>query len=1183
MITFTSEQLSAINTRDRTLLVSAAAGSGKTATLTERIIRSILDKNNPININEMLIVTFTRATARELTEKVTNAIKNALAKEPDNERLQKQLNLLPSARISTIDSFCSEILRRNVEKFGITPSYRIADGAEVSILSLSLLNILIEEVFEGKHPIIASPEEFEELSSSLVGVKGDEGLAEQFLLLHEKSKSALQGAKIFRELAKRHHIPENAPLEKNLYVKFSVDLVRDFSSHFIGVFEKISEKITCCNQSEERCAEGIERDINYLKQGLSVKDYLDAQAFLKTPPPKKPSVKSDEITEATALYSLARDNVKAEMGKLYKSLFAFTEKEYRESAQKSHRLITILAKFIEKFDEIYFEEKRRTGALEYSDVERLAMELLYEDGVPSEIALSLREEFRAVYIDEYQDVSPIQNAIFDAISKKDNRFMVGDVKQSIYGFRSARPEIFVDMKNRFPVYCSDAVDEANSIFMSKNFRSDEKIINFVNEIFDKAFFASREAIAYSEGDRLKFGKDAAFVGREPEIHIFTKSDDDLAKDEEEDEKYDESTLTPSFVVNKIKELVANEKLDTGAPVTYSDIAILFRHNDTVKKYKEALEAEGIPCEATGDSDFFLNPDILLMLSLLNVIDNPRRDIYLSALMLSPLFSFTPDELYKIRRENAGVSLYEGVCNYLDKTGDEKCARFLHSLHRYRLISEGISVDTLISRLYAETGILYLASRDGGKNNLMLLYNHAKNYEKNGYRGLYSFINYINTVIESKEKFDVISESTEEACVKISSVHSSKGLEYPIVFLVETQRSTGAIDKRAKISYRESFGIGFKLRAPTHLALVNNPIKNAIAIEQSERNAEEELRVLYVALTRAKEGLYIAGRVKKTKEEFLNSSLIDSIQLDRYSLLSFSSFLDVIKATKDMKNACFHEGLADFDAVCPTPVLKTEKKEESLPTVSKKEIEARFAYKYPYAHHTSLPEKLSISHLYPNVLDEDAEDDVPSIDEKSDAEKKKRPIAPKFISGRSGDESAKAGIATHSFLQFCDFDRLAAYGVKDELQRLTDTGFLSAKDAERVRIPELELFLKSDLFKEIRGAEKIYRELRFNARLPASDFTEDEEKRLALADEKILLQGVIDCIIISPDGSLTLIDYKTDRLTKAELENRELAEKKLKEAHALQLHYYKKAIKEIFGKAPDTTKIYSLPLGDSITV
>ena len=1185
----TPEQSDAIDTRDRTLLVSAAAGSGKTATLTERIIRALLDEENQIDISDMLIVTFTRAAARELSDRIGKAIKDALSLDRDNERLKRQLVLLPSARICTIDSFCADVLKSNAERFGISPSYRIAERAEASLLALSLLNSQIDATYDGLLSKIATPREFEELCSCLCGVRGDESLAETFLSLHDKSKSALEGAKIFKKLSLVYKIDKDTPIEGTIYGKHAVEHARKLAKHYIKLLEALKSRMNADMPGECACISSIDQDILHLTQYTVLDSYEEMRERLTLKLPKKISVKKDDVTENTDLYAKARQIISKDLTSCYDKLFSLSREEWMDTCERSARLTEILASFIEYFDAAYFEEKRRMNMLEFSDVERLTYYLLCEDGKPTKIALALSDEFRAIYIDEYQDVSPIQDAIFKAISKDDNRFMVGDVKQSIYSFRSARPSIFVDMKNSFPALDKDSYSSAASIFMSTNFRCDEQIIDFVNQIFDIMFGITADSIGYVDADRLSFGKGSSGT-YEPSIHLFVSSDEhddtdthgDGGDEPEHDESEpDDSLNSPVFVAEEIKRLLDFGTLNSGNPITPSSIAILFRHNDAMKKYVDVLTEAGIPCESTDSKEFFLNPDVLLMLCLLNSIDNPRRDIYLAGLMCSPLFSFTADELYRVRNTYKKENLYSSLMEYSKNNPcDEKCNRFIKTLSGYRALAEGVSVDALISKLYAETGILYLAEKNGKKHNLMLLYNYAVKYEANGYKGLYSFINYINKIIDNNEKFESAELSSAGDAVKIASVHSSKGLEYPIVFIVETQRTVGSIEKRERISYSEDFGIAFKLREEGGLALINNPIKNSILLYNEQKSFEEELRVLYVALTRARERLYIVGRATESEKSYLEKVTLSRLAITPYSSTKLPSFLRVVLAcAKDTQVHIHKEGTVEK---AHTPQAIAKKADTATADGYGDTVNERFSFVYPYPHHSRLPEKLSISHLYPTVLDDDVQDDLPSIDKQPSAELK-RGVLPRFITGKKEDESARKGIATHTYLQFCDLEHLARAGAKEELDRLLKHGFLSKENADRVRLDEIELFVNSNLFRAMRSARALHRELRFNCSFPASLFTSEGDKAAALAGEEILLQGVIDCIIENEDGSLCLVDYKTDRLTREELANRALAEKKLREAHSLQLTYYKMALEKIYGKSPSSVEIYSLPLGDTVKI
>jgi ATP-dependent helicase/nuclease subunit A len=638
------------------------------------------------------------------------------------------------------------------------------------------------------------------------------------------------------------------------------------------------------------------------------------------------------------------------------------------------------------------------------------------------------------------------------------------------------------------------------------------------------------------------------------------------------------------VAKKISELLENGRLSNGNPIRPSDIAIILRNaKDRDIRYASALEDYGIPVTISGAKDFFLSPEVLLALCLLNTIDNPRRDIYLAGLLCSPLFDFTADDLYLVRQQR-GETLYESLVEYVKcNQGFTKGAYFLEKLDYYRSIAEGVSVDTLIYKLYHETGLLALASRSGGKENLTLLYDYARSYEAGSFKGLYNFISFINSIIDKKTTFDDTRVGDSADAVKIVTCHASKGLEYPVVFLVECDGKIYNKDRNLRLAFSEDFGISFRLRTPSGLAVVNNPVQDIINHRISRKIYEEELRVLYVALTRARERLYIVGICPiQNRDEFdLQMSVIKE-NLSEYSLRELSSYQEIILA-------CEGNSALDEEQFVGSTLLENGSSnivvcddfEDDKPCNDElaELLTERFIFKYPSTILTTLPEKMSVSAMSPTILD-GADEEVVSLNVKVDTEEKK-PILPAFIVGNEVEESAKRGIATHLFMQFCDLSFLKEKGAETELQRLVEQGFISAEDSRRVRIKEIEKFIKSNLFTEMLSAKKIYRELRFNVNLSASSFTGEEERKTALADEKILVQGVIDCIIERTDGTLALYDYKTDRLTREELSDVALAGAKLREKHRMQLSLYSMAVEKMFGRAPSVLAVYSLPLGDTV--
>ena len=855
--------------------------------------------------------------------------------------------------------------------------------------------------------------------------------------------------------------------------------------------------------------------------------------------------------------------------------------------------LSCLARFMHTFDTAYTREKIRRGMLEHSDVSRLAYACLYdEDGKPSDIAEAYAKRFSSVYIDEYQDVNALQDAIFTAVSKN-NRFMVGDIKQSIYGFRSAKPEIFAEMKGRFPKLEKGVYSPASSIFMSQNFRCDRGIIDFTNEIFDRMFGIVKESIGFVPEDALVFSKKYKDDVEPP----YAPAQIYLIKKPENDDPFEEKTYEPRFVARKIRELIESSTLTSGEAVRPGDIAILLRKKDGVESFAAALADEGVPCEASNPPGYFMNSEVLLALSLLNAIDNPQKDVYLAALMCSPLYGFTADDLLSYRMTDRDATLWRAICKHAEENpDDERLARFISSLAHYRCLAEGMNVDALIYRLYNETGLLALASKHGGKDNLMLLYNYARKFEGSSFKGLYSFINYVNNVSAREDGLeDSDNKVTDGNTVKILTVHSSKGLEYPIVFLAEGSRGLTNRDLNERIAYAEGYGMSFNLRAPDGLALVRNPIQSIIH-ERINRKFYEEERVLYVALTRARERLFVTGDLRaRSPEAYFAETAIKGKSLTPYGITRLGSYLDIIMASGA---EAMVEYIEDFDPTDAQIVAKSDERIEILDTNADmgdgdaaeiyKEIMSRFLYEYPERIKTEIPEKMSVSRLYPTVLDGTDDtvmlfEDERTKHEAAEGEVVRRDALPDFMTGTEGDESARRGIATHMVLQFCDLENLKTRGARAELERLHAADFLSLRNKERVRLYEIDLFARSELFTQMLKVRKLYRELRFNCRLPAATFTKDEERRRALGDTGILVQGVIDCLIEDVNGDLHLIDYKTDRLTKEELGDAELAARKLNEKHALQLSYYAMAIKKMFGRAPTTVSVYSMPLGKTVPI
>lgn len=1175
--TFSPDQMKAIETRDRTLLVSAAAGSGKTTTLTERIIRSLLDEKNPESLQDMLIVTFTNAAVADLEGKIQKALTEAIEKNPAHERLERELYLLPSAKIRTIDSFCGEILRANADRVGVNPSYRIAEDAEISMLTKNILDSLIGAAYNGElEGEGISATNFEILADSLTSARSSGELATVFEAIYEKCKNAVDGVEIFTTLAEKYKNTE----DKVESLPFCADIMA-YTKSALDYYSKklyaVASEIECGTDSERAYSDYLKRMAELIRASYR-EDYASLRLSLDISYETAPRTASADKTAGFDLAHKRYEKIKKSIKGIKESFFQYSDEDIKELFVALHSATSTLSSFLHIFDRVYMGEKLRRAILEYSDIERLAYRCLYDENKNvTDIAISYQNSLSSIYIDEYQDVNELQDAIFLALSNGKNRFMVGDIKQSIYVFRSAKPEIFSDMKKSFPPLELARGDEGATIFMSENFRCDKGIVNFVNSVFDKLFNLTRDSIGYVDGDRLKYAKvyDNGICPIDmPTVFLLDKKMGDENGIDGEDEA---KSMSARFVARKILELIKDGKLANGERIRPSNIAIILRSRTHLTEYRDALTSLGIPTDSSDDKSYFMNSEVRLALALLCAIDNPERDIKLTALMASPLFSFTADELLKYRRFKKGGSLYHALKVYSEAhPEDEKLSDFLHRLSYYRTISEGMPTDKLIARLYNETGILSLGDSKKSSINLTMLWAFARKFEKSSYKGLYNFLTYIDTIVKSGGTIAEKSSTVAKDAVTITTSHSSKGLEFPIVFFVECGRGFGGGGpNKPPFSYLEDYGLSFLLRDNSGVAQCENPISKIIDKKEKLRELEEELRVLYVTLTRAREKLFVVADLPtgKSFDEMMSDARLNSLALTPFSLEAMPSFADWILSCEPKAEVVNVEWIEEEKAEEVTEDT-TPTKKEAFDEVLLNTLRERFAFTYKNEVETRFPEKLSVSRLSPAVLDGADENAVTEIDTADEREAS----IPSFISNIDEEYSKRCGIATHLFLQFCDLDLLFSGGVTAELNRLTTEGFIPRDMAEIVRVDELSLFLSSRLFSDMRGAKRLYREFRFNSRLDASHFTKDEGKKESLVGKKILVQGVIDCIIEDEDGELHLIDYKTDRLTNRELNNIDLAREKLYNKHHTQLSYYALACKEVFGKYPKTISVYSLPLG-----
>jgi len=1191
-ISWTTSQQHAMNVRGKTVLVSAAAGSGKTATLTERIIRRLTDSNDPADISNMLIVTFTRAAAAELRAKIFTALSDALASQPSSKHLTSQLLKLGGAKICTIDSFYFDILQSNITSLDMKSSIRIADDAEYTLLAQSVMNDTIEDFYK-------TEPNFSDLIEALVTARGSGAIADIFLDIYGKLETIPEGIDFIRQQAKSAVDTAHLDFFETSYGKILQQYCINTFEHYILVYTKMLDPCTADEVVQAKYFDAIADDLDFCENLLrtakksdcgycELQDLLFCHTFEKLGKIDKKSVTSQSLQ-----YKALRNEFKKIIDKLKKKQFSKSSEFIKRAMLDTSKYISILYDLLHNFEVRITEEKERVGILTFSDIRRKTLALLVdENNMPTDIAKSYAEQFSDIYIDEYQDVDGVQDLIFTSISKPDNRFMVGDIKQSIYGFRGAEPKLFSSYLTAFPKYPSAEADSSDccSIFMSDNFRCDKNIIDFTNLVCSRIFSVNAESIHYTEDDDLKFSKrcNDGYVSPKVKIAIIEpneiteESNDDLAldlPDSLENDEPDKHELEADYIANEISSLLSYGTKADGSKLLPKDIAVLFRSKKIGYVIADALKKRGIRSSNSDAERYFENPDVLNVLCLLNAIDNPERDIHLAGTLCSPIFGFSIDELVRIRiSADTSYSLYEAVSQYSINHSDAlsiKCAAFVSRLERWQSEAAALPIDEFLQSLFfseefVASGLLSQSDESGENENLILLYEYARGFESNNFKGLYQFIEYINSLIEEGEKLSANEGTPSDDCVRLMTIHKSKGLEFPVCFVCNATKSIRSRDVKDSMVFKYPYGIATKISLENGIARINTPMRDAILSKISLADAEEEMRLLYVALTRARERLYVTAAPRFSSDKLFDNAAKRNNYFDKYTVLDqCSSYLDWIMLS------CPHvdNSVYEYDIILDTDYC--ENVSQDIPILISEDsklterLKNSFAFKYEYASLRTVPSKLSVSSLYPDILDEN--DTSLSLF----SEDKKTTIPDVFLDTKKAyQSSAERGTATHLFLQFCDFSNAKENGVYEELSRLEKKKFLPPNAASLLYINELERFFESELCDKILTAERIVREQRFNIELAPNDFTKNQELIQKMQGEKLAIQGVIDLILINKNGEITLVDYKTDRLSYSELSNDELASEKLNSSHATQLSYYAKAVELLFGKKCERIAIYS---------
>ena len=1157
----TAAQAAAIETRGSTVLVSAGAGSGKTRVLTQRLMSRICDENDPVDLDRFLIITFTRAAAGELKGRIMQELAERLAKDPGNRRLRRQNALCGRAQIGTIHSFCAALLRENCHILGLSPDFKIVDDERAETMKTAALERVLEERY-------ARPEDypgFLALADTVGAGRSDDRLAALILNLHLRMQCHARPEQWARKQVEQLRCP-SADAADTPWGREVMAQARASAEYWNGEMDRL----LCLMAGEEKISAAYRdsfaqtaAELRELCRCLNI-GWDRARDCLPIQFEKLKALRNSPNPQLSELLKSRRDACKKAMGDLQALLYAPSEQlmsELRLTAPSMEALLDVTL----YFDRAFSRDKRLRGLVDYADLEHFTARLLTdEQGAPTELAKQLSRRYAEIRVDEYQDVSRVQDAIFRAISRDgQNLFLVGDVKQSIYRFRLADPEIFTEKYLSYADHEAAAPGQPRRILLRENFRSRREILEGANTVFSLCMSRRLGDMDYDEAASLQYG--AGYPGEVPVPELTLVE----AAGSEDEDSPDKTAREAAWVAGKIRELMDSGCTVTGAagprPLQYGDIAILLRSGNAVgPAYCRALAEQGIPVAAVQGGDYFASVEVSTLVSMLAVLDNPHQDIPLIAVLRSPAFGFSADALSAIRGADRQSDFYTALKAAAET--DEACRAFLEKLERLRDLAADLPMAELVWLLLTELDLLALCSamRDGAQRRarLMAFIEMAERYEGSGYRGLHRFVLWLRK--RSEKGQEPALGGAESSAVQIMSIHKSKGLEFPVVFLCDTARLFNRLDSRDTVLVHPELCLGPKLTDTRRHVEYPTLARNAIKLRLEREMLSEEMRLLYVAMTRAKERLFITAAMKDPEAAIAKAE----------SSVTRPMAPEVLSQAGAMANWLLCAALADGGAHLSMNIgnvtAQTKAAEEQAaaaapgdPTAAA-ELERNLAFAYPHAAAEKLPSKVTATELKGH--------EEPDAEAVSLAVKPHAPFRmPDFARKDKPLTGTEKGIATHLVLQYMDFAKGGSREeIEGEVQRLCARGFLSRREAEAVDVAAVALLFASDLGKRMRSCPQVLREFKFSLLCDAAEIYG------AAAGEQLLLQGVVDCCLDEPDG-LVIIDYKTDRVRTAQ----EIQERGKR--YRGQILSYARAMERIHGKKVKQCLLYFITPGKTLEI
>lgn len=1195
-VNWTKEQLEAITLRGSNILVAAAAGSGKTAVLVERIIRMICDAENPVPVDRLLVLTFTEAAASEMKRKIAAAIEERLADDPENRRLREQSILVHSAHISTVHAFCKNILQNMIHKTNLPIDFTMLSEAESAMLRKEALDEVLEQYYQR----IGKKDAFRALALGYDGTKSDEGLRSVVLRLHSYVQSLAYPAKWLHKAAAQYQIAAkqgtiDGTVWEELLLTLGRELVADMHDGLVRIAEIVENEVPSDHKYFAYYKnllsdfETVYAPVLSGAAGLSVLKRC-REVFVIPRAPVKTGLMEETVRKINAAKEQLVTGVQKELGALLDA--AAPERLMRIFLCKDR--IMVLKQLVRQTERLYLKKKRECSGLDFGDLEHEMLRLLSDaKGRPTAAAMSLRNRFDEILVDEYQDTNDIQDTIFTMLSK-DNRniFMVGDLKQSIYRFRNADPGIFAEKYARYR-----RGDGGVCIRLFKNFRSRREVVDSVNSIFASIMTKQTGGLDYTEEEYLIPGAVyAENAGDFTTEVLLTDADKNHYDPDSPYAAMEIPRLEAITVAKRIRKMVDSKELmvtdkKTNAlrPVRLGDITVLVRTKANVAEIARTLAEYDIPSISEVGQKYLDSVEVLTVLSFLEIIGNPRQDIPLLAVLRSPIFAFTPDELAKIRlADGRRGCFYDALCA-ASAAENPRVSYFLESLSMLRGMAVRCGVDELIWKICHDLHYMALAgAMPNGRvrqANLNLLYEHGAAFEQGSMRGLFQFMLYIDQLRSQNQDMKAAAAfADEENTVSIMTIHKSKGLEYPVVILCGMDRQFNERDTAAAVLWHKNSGIAMDY-IDTKLRIRYKSLAKQITREQMLRDSRaEEMRLFYVALTRAKEKLILSAPVGTFYDAWKKAIPANGQKPAPGILRRQKSTRDwTLTALLAHPDGGILREIADCAAVQPpesmqaafsmslyrpdgaeTPQRRTAA--TAAEQTSEKEYDAaalsRFSYEYPHKGLCKIPVKLSISELKRRVVPE--EEYVPNL---------LRYTMPR-LAEHMEIGAAERGTITHYVMQHLDLQKTASVTqIEDQLHAMTARGLLYENQARAVSAAQIARFFQSELGKRLVRSAHVEREFDFYMQVPAKTI----EKGLSAEDgeEKVLLQGIADCFFYEDDG-VVLIDYKTDYITEDEASARAAYYK-------TQIAYYADGLKSVLECPVKERYLYFLNCAQAVAV